>query len=81
MSVIAYESVVFLIILLGCLSFSSSSTAKMDFLQLQCDPRTDSISMKKHPDQGFMEEKQSFCKSLSNKYDQVSRWIKQRESI
>ena len=80
MSVVAYESIVCLIILLGCLSFSSSSTAKMDFLQLQCDPRT----MKKHLDQGFVEEKQSFCKSLSNKYDQghqVSRWIKQRESI
>ena len=26
-------------------------------------------------------EKQSYCKSLSNKYDQVSRWIKQKESI
>ena len=71
MSVVAYESIVCLIILLG----------KNGFLQLQCDPRTDSISMKKHLDQGFVEEKQSFCKSLSNKYDQVSRWIKQRESI
>ena len=81
MPVVAYESIVCLIILLGCLNFSSSSTAKMDFLQLQCDPRTDSISMKKHLDQGFVEEKQSFCKSLSNKYDQVSHWITQRESI
>ena len=80
-SAVAYESIVRLIILLGCLSFSSSLTAKMDFLQLQCDPQTDSISMKKHLDQGFMEKKQSCCKSLSNKYDQVSRWIKQRESI
>ena len=26
-------------------------------------------------------EKQSYCKSLSNKYDQVSHWIKQKESI
>ena len=53
----------------------------MDFLQLQCDPRTDLISLKKHLDQGFGEEKQSYCKSLSNKYDQVSRWIKQKASI
>ena len=59
MSVVAYESIVCLIILLGCLSFSSSSTAKMDFLLLQCDPRTDLISLKKHLDQGFGEEKQS----------------------
>ena len=53
----------------------------MDFLQLQCDPRTDLISLKKHLDQGFGEEKQSYCKSLSNKYDQVSRWIKQKAAI
>ena len=50
----AYESIVCLIILLGCLSFSSSSTVKVDFLQLQCDPRTDLISLKKHFDQGRM---------------------------
>ena len=31
----------------------------MDFLLLQCDPRTDLISLKKHLDQGFGEEKQS----------------------
>ena len=59
MSVVAYELIVCLIILLGCLSFSSSSTAKMDFLLLQCDPRTDLISLKKHLDQGFGEEKHS----------------------
>ena len=53
----------------------------MDFLQLQSDPQTDLISLKKHLDQGFGEEKQSYCKSLSNKYDQVSRWIKQKASI
>ena len=58
-SVVVYESIVCLIILLGCLSFSSSSTAKMDSLLLQCDPRTDLISLKKHLDQGFGEEKQS----------------------
>ena len=81
MSVVAYESIVCLIILLGCLSFSSSSTVKMDFLQLQYDPRTDLISLKKHPDQGFGEEKQSYCESLSNECDQVPRWIEQKESI
>ena len=60
MSVVAYESIVCVIILLlDCLSFSLSSTAKMDFLLLQCDPRTDLISLKKHLDQGFGEEKQS----------------------
>ena len=59
MSVVAYESIVYLIILLGCLSFSLSLTAKMDFLLLQCNPQTDIISLKKHPDQGFGEEKQS----------------------
>ena len=37
--------------------------------------------LKKHLDRSFGEEKQSYCKSLSNKYDQVSRWIKQKESI
>ena len=58
-SVVAHESIVCLIILLGCLSFSSSSTAKMDFLLLQCDPQTVLISLKKHLDQGFGEEKQS----------------------
>ena len=64
-----------------CLSFSSSSMAKMDFLQLQYDPQTDLTSLKKHLDQGFVEEKQSYCKSLSNEYNQVSHWIKQKESI
>ena len=52
MSVVAYESIVCLIILLGCLSFSSSLTVKMDFLPLQCDPLTDLISLKQHFDQG-----------------------------
>ena len=52
----------------------------MDFLKLQCDPLTDLISLKKQLDQGFSGEKQSYCKSLSNKYNQVSRWIKQNES-
>ena len=80
MLVVEYASIVCLIILLGCLTFSSSSTAKIDFLKLQCDPRTDLISLKKQLDQGFSEEKQSYCKSLSNKYNQVSRWIKQKES-
>ena len=55
MSVVAYESIVCLILLLGCLSFSSSSTAKMDLLHSV----TDLISLKKHLDQGFGEEKQS----------------------
>ena len=73
MLVVAFESIV-------SLTFSSSSTVKMDFLKLQCDPRTDLISLKKQFDQGFSEEKQSYCKSLSNKYNQVSRWIKQKES-
>ena len=40
MSVVAYESIVCLILLLGCLSFSSSSTAKMDFLPLQFSEET-----------------------------------------
>ena len=53
---VAYESIVCLIILLGCLSFSSSSTVKMDFLPLQCDPRTHLISLKKHFDQGRQEK-------------------------
>ena len=56
MLVVAYESIVCLIILLGdlgCLSFSlSSTTVKMDFLPLECDPRTDLISLKKLFDQG-----------------------------
>ena len=55
MSVVAYESIVCLILLLGCLSFSSSSTAEMDLLHSV----TDLISLKKHLDQGFGEEKQS----------------------
>ena len=50
-------------------------------MQLQYDPRTDLISLKKHPDQGLGEEKQSYCESLSNEYNQVSRWIEQKESI
>ena len=57
MLVVAYESIVCLIILLGdlgCLSFSLGlTTVKMDFLPLQCDLRTDLISLKKHFDQGL----------------------------
>ena len=47
MSVVTYESIVFLIVLLGCLSFSSSLTAKNGFFAVTVQP-TDSKDSRHH---------------------------------